>query len=205
MSFGISRITAIYNFNKSIMNESVRKYPNESDELNYTILKENFNDYQKGFEIQSPQKQFIKWQTTYKALEKHPDIIFDEIPNRSKIARFRYPTRVGNILLQHFGFYFDSINIYQPVFYFFSECYDKAGTDQNYIDLKNKLNSDIGIDMNCFNDESGSQKQLNYDLGEISLKLIHPYESNWAANRLCTLMWFQNKEAYINLITNEDY
>ncbi len=175
------------------------------NEPNYTILNENFNDYFLGFEIQSPKKQFINWKTTYKVLENNTDIIFDEIPNRGKIAKFSYPVRIGNILLQIFGFYFDAININMPVFYFFSECYDNAKTEQDYFDLKTKLNSDIGIDNAGYNNESGSQKHTNYDLREIELRLIHPYESNWAANGLCTLLWFQNKEAYINLISNEDY
>lgn len=74
----------------------------------YKILDEDHNDYHLGFEVQSPQKAFISWDATYAEVLQSPFVK----PGSSFLYRhsagyheFKYPVRIGNLLLKYFGFF----------------------------------------------------------------------------------------------------
>lgn len=73
-----------------------------------TIL-ENHDDYQSGFEVQSPEPRFFSWDATYE--EVIASLLVERVKcndygeNRfSHEYAFRYPVRVGNLLFQPFLF-----------------------------------------------------------------------------------------------------
>ncbi len=74
----------------------------------YEILDTNYNDYHLGFEVQSPEKEFISWDKTYAEILALPCVergnamySYWEIDYH---CAFKYPVRVGNLLLKYLGF-----------------------------------------------------------------------------------------------------
>ncbi|ATA74976.1 hypothetical protein [Capnocytophaga sp. H2931] len=73
-----------------------------------TLLSENHTDYHLGFEVQSPEKQFISWNATYEEVIASPlvewDSPFDLDYEVYEYYYFKYPVRVGNLLFSKFEF-----------------------------------------------------------------------------------------------------
>src|SRR5690606_7620048 len=57
----------------------------------YQILSENNKDYESGFEIQSPQKEFISWDATYQELGQCSNVFFEKSPYGQKLLKFKFP------------------------------------------------------------------------------------------------------------------
>lgn len=72
------------------------------------ILLQNHTDYHLGFEVQSPEKQFISWDATYEEVIASPlvewDSPFDLDYEVYEYYYFKYPVRVGNLLFSKFEF-----------------------------------------------------------------------------------------------------
>ncbi|GIM61204.1 hypothetical protein ACILDT_02810 [Capnocytophaga canis] len=72
------------------------------------LLSENHTDYHLGFEVQSPEKQFISWDATYEEVIASPlvewDSPFDLDYEVYEYYYFKYPVRVGNLLFSKFEF-----------------------------------------------------------------------------------------------------
>ncbi|MFK8301918.1 hypothetical protein ACI75Y_03320 [Capnocytophaga stomatis] len=78
-----------------------------------TLLSENHTDYHLGFEVQSLEKQFIPWDTTYQTLMASPWVKQTDYKDYGEgafgcIYVFRYPVRVGNLLFYNLEFGFIS-------------------------------------------------------------------------------------------------
>lgn len=63
-----------------------------------------FDDYHLGFEVQSPEKVFISWDTTYEEMTAFPFVLDDFSLNAKyegdyRCFSFTYPVRVGNVLI----------------------------------------------------------------------------------------------------------
>ncbi|QIM62757.1 hypothetical protein A1D29_05305 [Pasteurellaceae bacterium Orientalotternb1] len=73
-----------------------------------TLLSTNYDDYHLGFEVQATTPQFLSWDMTYDEIIALPCVEWDA-PLFSDFEIhddyfFKYPVRVGNILLHQFGF-----------------------------------------------------------------------------------------------------
>lgn len=73
----------------------------------FTITENNHSDLHLGFEVQSPEKEFISWDITYNELMKNP--LVDIETNQTNFyktvwydIRFKYPVRVGNVIFSDF-------------------------------------------------------------------------------------------------------
>lgn len=174
-------------------------------EPTYELLNGNFNDYEKGFEIQSPGKQFISWDTTYKELEKNENIIFEKSPYGQKIAKIKFPIRIGNIIIKDFNSYFDNSRTDSPILHFYSQCYDKKGTDKSYNDLKSVLLNDIKIDEKKISYERSDQKNCNFDFNGMNLSICYTYDSDWQFNCGYTSFTIENKRNYPDLLLDNNY
>lgn len=196
-----------FKFNDSIFFKNVNKKVELKKEVwrkeyepSFSILKEKHNDYDKGFEIQSPQKQFISWATTYEELEKNTDVIFETSPFGQKISKFKYPIRIGNLILTDFSSYFDNGRTDVPVLHFYTQCYDRFGTDSSYNDLKSTLKRDIGLDEKKHSYERIDQKNVNFDLNGMNLAICYTYDSDWQFNCGYTSLSIENMRVYPNLL-----
>lgn len=142
-----------FKFNNAVFFDNVNRKVELKKEIwrrqyepTYEVLNGNFKDYENGFEIQSPEKQFVSWETTYEELESNGSIIFKKSPYGQKVLKFKYPIRIGNIILKDFRSYFDNYRRDVPVLNFYTQCFDRFGTDKSYNDLKSILNNDIKVD-----------------------------------------------------------
>lgn len=71
-------------------------------QTSFSIINENiYSDLHLGFEIQSPNKEFISWDTTYNELMSNP-FIDVEFPTEYGMyyIRFKYPVRIGNVIFR---------------------------------------------------------------------------------------------------------
>ncbi|KFC19880.1 hypothetical protein [Chryseobacterium sp. FH1] len=174
-------------------------------ETTYELLNGNFNDYEKGFEIQSPKKQFITWDATYRDLEKNENISFEKSPYGQKIAKIKFPVRIGNIILKDFRSYFDNSRTDSPILHFYSQCFDKNGTDQSYFDLKRVLMNDIKMEENRLSYERSDQKNCNFHFNGMNLSICYTYDSDWQFNAGYTSLTIENKRNYPNLLIDLSY
>jgi hypothetical protein len=201
-----------FKFNDAVFFKNVNKKVEVKKEIwrreyeqTFSILNDNHNDYDKGFEIQSPQKRFISWDTTCEELEKNNDVIFEKSPYGHKISKFNYPVRIGNIILKDFSSYFDSGRTDVPVLQFYTQCFDRFGTDGSYNDLKRVLENDIGLDENKNDYERTDQKNINFDLNGMNLSISYTYDSDWQFNCGYTSLFIENKRNYPELLIDKDY
>jgi len=174
-------------------------------EPTYEILSGNFNDYENGFEIQSTEKQFISWDTTYEELEQNENIVFEKSPYGQKISKFKHPIRIGNIILKDFSSYFDNSRTDSPILHFYTQCFDKKGTDKSYDDLKRVLNIDIKVDENRISYERSDQKNMNYNFNGMNLSICYTYDSDWQFNGGYTSLTIENKRNYPDLLIDHNY
>ena len=173
-------------------------------EPTYEILT-GYTDYADGFEIQSPEKDFIFWDITYEELAENPHVRFKQSPYIQKISKIAYPIRIGNILLLNFHVYYDSVRKDVSVLQFYSDCFDVLGTDKSYTDLKHVLLKDLGIDRNRFNYEREDQKNLNYNFGGMSMSICYTYDSKWHFDGGYTSLSVENKRDYFSLLIDQAY
>ena len=112
---------------------------------NYHIAEDGQRgDYTQGFEIQSPGKEFIAWDTTYAELAENRHVFLEESPYGQKILTFSFPVRVGNISLKNLRAYLDNQRRDDvPMLHFYADCYDEDNSHQSYFELKKALDEDI--------------------------------------------------------------
>jgi hypothetical protein len=191
------------NVNKKV--ELKKEISRRQYEPTYEILNENIDDYDKGFEILSPQRQFISWDTTYEELKRNEDVIFEESPYGQKISKFKYPIRIGNLKLKDFGSYIDNGRTDVPVLHFYTQCFDRFGTDRSYDDLKRTLIKDIGLDEKRHSHERTDHKNIYFDLNGMSLSISYTYDSDWWFNCGYTSLSIENKREYNSYLVDQDY
>lgn len=201
-----------FSFNDQLFFESIHKKEvlkkeiwRRTYEQNYAIVKGDFNDYEKGFEIQSAEPQFISWDTTYSALESNDAVYFDTSPYGQKLIKFKYPIRIGNIQVDHLYAYFDKLRKDVPVLEFYVYCFNSVGTDKSYEDLKQVLLTDLGIDPNPMGYERADQKHIYFNANGVSLSICYTYNSTWQFDGGYTLLQIKNHREYPALLIDEKY
>lgn len=125
---------------------------------NITIIADkNFNDYHLGFEVQSLQKEFISWDTTYEEAISLPCVedifLLDTDYEIYDYYYFKYPVRVGNLIIPRLEFrlgYQDRSDV--AVREYFSSTINLSENKELYEKIKIKLAEDL------------NQKQANSDL-----------------------------------------
>jgi hypothetical protein len=171
----------------------------------YQILTTSYNDYAVGFEIQSPRKQFINWNTTYNELEKSEHVFFQKSSYNQNILKFKYPIRISNILLNDFGYYFDNKRKDVAVLNLYTHCFDNQGTDRSYDDLKETLKRDLNFDDKNYGYERDDQKNIHFDFKGINLSICYTYDSDWQFNGGYTSLSIENRREYPELLMDIDY
>ncbi|MCE3227232.1 MAG: hypothetical protein K0S32_1783 [Bacteroidetes bacterium] len=200
-----------FNFDNTIFFDNVNKsHPlkkkiwQRKHRKSYEILEESNLEYAEGFEIQSPEKEFVSWETTYDEFEKNENVFFRTSVYGQKMLCFKYPVKIGNILLRNFEAYFDNPRKDVPVLHFHVECYDEASTDRSYKDLKKILVADIGISKDRYNNyEREDQKNLNFNMDGMNLSICYTYDSAWQFDGGYTSFTIHNNREYSSLLMDE--
>lgn len=170
---------------------------------NYSIVADMPGDYTKGFEIQSPQKEFVSWDTPFNVLRdsEHTDFAFDK---KFNALCFKYPVRVGRLLFDRLtahNHYRDDI----AVRFLLSNCYAWDASDNSYHDIFNRLSADLGREnlVDESRDESRGTFEFKVDgmrfCGEYQYDNIYNFENGY------TKLYIRNQREYPALLINEPY
>lgn len=175
--------------------------------VSYQVIKDgHFKDYAKGFEIQSPEKEFISWDATYGELAKNEHTFIEESPYGVKILKFKLPVRIGNVLIKKWCAYLDNERRDDaPMLHYYADCYDGANSDDSYRDLKRTLEHDIDEKENLFGYERDDQHYYSFEINGMQLSLVYTFDSEWQFNGGCTSFSIKNNREYADLLIDEDY
>ncbi|MEH0155571.1 hypothetical protein V6R21_15600 [Limibacter armeniacum] len=172
---------------------------------NYRILDDSYNDYQVGFEIQSAEKDFINWDTTYEGLVNNPNVLFEKSAYGQNLLKFKHPVRIGNLLLTELFTYFDNDRKDVPIIDFYTNCYDSSNTDISYIELKRLLQKDFPLQQQKLEYERADQKHFSFDANGVKISLVYTYDNGWQFDGGNTLVLIKNQREYPELLINKHY
>lgn len=207
-----NELSSRFNFNDDIFFESIKKSTPQKKEVwrkkydaTYQILNENYNDYELGFEIQSPESEFISWDDTYENLSQKDNVYFEKSPYGQKIAKFKYPVRVGNIIFKDFSSYFDNGRTDVPVLHFFTHCIDKSNSDKSYFELKERLQKDFLKENQLLGYERNDQNSFSFKANGMLISLVYTYDSDWQFDGGYTSFSIKNQREYPELLIDPEY
>lgn len=205
-------LSAKFNFNDEVFFESIHQNNPVKKQIwrkihaaTYQILSENNKDYESGFEIQSPHKEFISWDTTYQELGENSNVFYEKSPYGQKILKFNFPVRIGNLLLNNFSAYFDNKRSDVAVQHFFTHCIDKTNSDKSYFELKDRLQKDFLQENQLFQYERADQNSFSFNAKGISISLVYTYDNSWQFNGGYTSINVENRREYPELLVDTEY
>lgn len=181
---------------------------------NYHILKDNNgSDINLGYEIQSPEKDFVSWDTTYADLRENKNIIFSKDENDYTKLSFRYTVRIGNTIFDNLEssfcyqrknntFYYDQRQDI-AVQNFGIRCYNGSNSDKSYLELKNLLLSKTAKRMKSYQAENRLDSKFGAD--EIIFSPSYWYDSEYGYEDGYTYIAIDNQRLYSHLLENRDY
>jgi len=172
---------------------------------NFKTLENSNTDYELGFEILSPEKDFISWDTTYDELKENSNVFFEESPYGQKISKFKYPIRIGNLILDDFSSYFDNKRTNVPVLHFYSHCIDSTNSDNSYYEIKERLCKDFSEDNQLFGYERADQNSMSFKVNNILISLVYTYDSDWLFDGGYTSFEVKNQRDYPELLIDSNY
>ena len=205
-------LSARFNFNDEVFFESIYQDGPVKKQIwrkihapTYQILSENNKDYESGFEIQSPKKEFISWDATYQELGQCSNVFFEKSPYGQKLLTFKFPVRVGNLLLNDFNAYFDSKRSDVAVQHFYTHCIDKTNSGKSYFELKERLQKDFLEENQLFQYERADQNSFSFNAKGMSVSLVYTYDNSWQFDGGYTSFNIQNRREYPELLINTEY
>jgi hypothetical protein len=172
---------------------------------NFKISQDNNSDYDLGFEILSPEKDFINWDTTYDELEKNPNVFFEASPYGHKISKFKYPIRIGNLILADFSAYFNNVRTDVPVLHFYTHCIDSANSDSSYYKIKERFTKDFLPENQLFGYERDDQNSISFNARDVVLSIVYTYDSDSQFNGGYTSLSIKNQREYPELLIANNY
>lgn len=171
---------------------------------NYRVLDSWHDDYEKGFELQSPDKAFIDWDTPYKEVMQPEYVFFEGTPYQNSVGKFRYPIRVGNLILED-AIFFKNENHDAPVLHFYAQCFDKTSTERSYNELKELFINDFAVRDQDLAYERRDQKNYSFKAGGISFNIVYTFDSDWQFDGGYTSLQIRNNRNYPSLWIDKEY
>lgn len=173
---------------------------------NYSFLPDHYTDFMEGFEVQSPLKLFISWDTTYEELltKQVGELTINDF--ETSVFKFDYPVRMGRLLINELFIYWDNNRKDVPIQHYTVDLYDSTNTDRSYTEIRDEwlVDSPMNLDENGY--EREDQKYLTFTFGEISLSICYTYDVEWAFDSGSTSLSIENRREYTDLYTlNERY
>lgn len=172
---------------------------------NYRVLDgKQHDDYGLGFEIQSPDKAFVGWDTPYKEVIASEHVVFGSTPYQDRIGKFRYPVRVGNLILEELIF-FRSGNPEAPVLHFNTQCFDPTSTARSYDELKALFSNDFPAQDQHLLYERADQKNHGFDAAGIDFNIVYTLDSHFQFDGGYTSLQIHNRRQYPALLVDAEY
>lgn len=172
---------------------------------NYQFLDGDFQDGDFGYEIYTEPKQMLSWDTTYEELEKQGFIEFYTSIFDTQYARFKYPVRVEDILIDQLELYVDNVITNRPIQEFYVNLYDDTNSDLSYKELRDFW-FDEDIDVEDFGWERDDQCYLRFLFAEgIEASICYTYEDESNYSDGSTSIHFYNERSYEHFLENPHY
>lgn len=178
----------------------------KKEELNYQlIVNGNFNDYGVGYEVLSPEKEFVSWDLPAKDFCEKSFIYSEISPYGQQIYRLKYPVRIGNIILFELCAYENTGRKDVPVLYFFTSCFNEVTSDKSYFEIKSQLINDLpGNDCEVIY-ERADQNCFTAMADGMNLNLVYTYDSEYGFDGGDTSFTIKNERIYPLLLEDEKY
>lgn len=205
------KLSEMYGFNDDMFFKYLHKQEplkaciwRKIEDPTYHILGEKFTDYKEGFEIQSPQKEFISWDMPLGVLSKKKSAKLKFNFFGSKYLRFKYPVRIGSLVLENLQAIIHENRKDVPVLSFHAQCYDATNTDASYWELATyftgeaKMPAEIGYDRS-------DQKYKPFDMEGMLLSICYTYDSENHFDGGYTSFRIENNRDYPVVLGNEEY
>lgn len=170
----------------------------------YRLTENEHSDYELGFEILAPEKDFVDWDTPYGEFIKNPNVYIEEGPHNHKKLKFKYPVRIGNLVIDQFSAYLNSREDV-AVLYFSAECIHESNTDKGYYELKEQFFKDFKPEHQHLIYEHETQNSFEFDARGMTILIRYSFESLWGFDRGITTLEVRNKRDYPELLVDEDY
>lgn len=170
----------------------------------YRLTESEHSDYELGFEILAPKKSFIDWDTPYVELIKNPHAFIEKGPYNQKKLKFKYPVRIGNIVVTQLSSYLNSREDVPPL-QFSAECIHESNTDKSYYELKERFFKDFTPENQHLKYEHESQNSFEFDARGMTISILYSYETIWGFDRGDTSLGVKNMRDYPDLLIDEDY
>ena len=206
-------LSKIFNFdNETFFTISKNKIENEKAKIwtknfakNYQFLEGDFQDGDFGYEIYTEPKQMLSWDSTYEELDTKGYIEYYTSNYGTQYARFKYPVRVEDILINQLELYVDNVIRNRPIQEYYVDLYDNTLSDQSYKELRDFwLDEDIDVD--DFGWEREDQCYLRFQFAEgIAASIRYDYDDESTYSDGSTSLHFYNERSYEHFLINEDY
>lgn len=174
---------------------------------NYQVMRDGrFGDYAEGFEIQSLEKDFFSWDTTYDELAEHKYVYIEKSPYGLELLKFKFPVRVGNIVMDNLGAYLENERRGDaPLLHFYADCYDETNSHNSYWELKDILEQDIEAKGHLFGYERDDQHYYSFDIKGMQISIVYTFDSEWQFDGGSTIFSIKNNREYADLLIDQDY
>jgi len=171
---------------------------------NYSILKETHSAITEGFEIQSPEKEFIAWDLPLEELRTKNGVQIKPNAFGSKTLDFDYPVRIGSVILENMQAIIHKNREDIPVLHFHTKCYAATNTDQSYWELKNYFIEAVGLQLGRGWDRD-DQKNTPFELRGMNLSICYTYDSEYGFEAGYTSLIIENNRDYPAVLVDEMY
>lgn len=171
---------------------------------NFQILTNQIHeDYHLGFEILSPKPEFISWDLTFKAIEKNENLKIEISDYDQKMFVFKYPVRIGNIILEKLMFFDTICRKDVPVLRFYSDCYSDNSSDESILNLRKILSRNLEECEPCW--ERSDSKNYNFNANGINFGMYYWYDSDFGYNSGYTSFTIENYRDFPILLIDLEY
>ena len=172
---------------------------------NYSLIPDgNFSDYAAGFEIQSPRKTFIKWDTKFSDLHKSEDIFYEIGKYHQLLTKFKFPVRIGNIIFYDLCI-FDNEREDVAAMHFYSQCFNNESNDGSYFDIRDLFIKDFAVKDRELVYERKDQTCYYFNAKGMAINLVYTYDSDYAYDGGYTSFEVKNEREYPELLIDTDY
>lgn len=174
--------------------------------VNYQLIHDgSFHDYGTGYEVQSPDKEFVSWDLPARDFAKKEFIHKQESPYGQQIFKFSCPVRIGNLLIHELCAYENTGRKDAPVLYFYANCNDDYASDKSYFEIKNQLIKDLPPPQSEVIYERQDQNCFTAIANDMNITLVYTYDSEWGFDGSYTSMTIKNERTYYSLLDDDQY
>ncbi|MGC6359771.1 hypothetical protein ACNO7O_07035 [Bisgaard Taxon 45] len=167
---------------------------------NYVILDEAYADYTQGFEIQSPEKIFIRWGTTYETLFQQT-----QFKEKGIAYGFTFPIRIGRLLLKDVWFT-PPVRKDVPVLELYTDCYHESATEKSYQELTSTLCENKQLITSCTEEKADPKLYKSVlHLNQTEFELRYYGHVKYYFDRGYSKLIIRDRTEYLDYVINEPY